>query len=354
MSKVFDPMELKNIRLKNRIVRSATVDPFGNKGGTVSDAQVELYRTLAENNVGLIIAAQSGVADAGRISDDQNLISRDSFIDSHRRLTDAVHKAGSKIILQISHCGAGAMSIDGNPPMAPSDVPYPGSKVIPRPLAVAEIEEIIGQFIAAAVRAKAAGYDGVQVHGAHGYLLSSFINPVQNKRTDEYGGGIENRFKMAEKVIRGIVNELGPDYPVLLKINSNIEENDETYYSDLVYVAKTCKSLGVSAIEYSGYNFTPLGRKGLHNYYMDRVSALRREVDLPVILVGGVRSLQDMDAVLSSGIDMVSLSRPFICEPDLVTRLRNGQEKATCISCSKCFYLYYKEGRRCVFHEAKS
>lgn len=108
--------------------------------------------------------------------------------------------------------------------------------------------------------------------------------------------------------------------------------------------------MGVEAIEYSGYDFTPLGRKGYHNYYLDRVSAIRKQVDLPAILVGGIRSLKDIETVLSSGIDMVSLSRPFICEPDLITKLISGQEETLCTSCSKCFYLYKKEGRRCIFH----
>lgn len=352
MFKALEAIQLRNIGFKNRIVRSATVDPYGHLDGTVSEEQVKLHETLAGNNIGLIITAQSTITPVGKTVAEQNSISDDSLIPSHRKLVDSIHKVGStKVILQINHCGAGSIGTDEKPPVAPSPIPYPGSKLMPRELSIPEIEEIIEQFVQAAVRAQKAGYDGVQIHCAHGYLLSEFINPVYNKRIDEYGGSIENRFKMAEKVIKGIQKELGEKYPLFIKINSNIEENDEEYVKDLIYVAKKCKELGIEAIEYSGYNFTPLGRTGLHNYYLERVAAIRKEVDIPAILVGGTRTIEDMDSVLESGIEMVSLSRPLISEPDLVTKLMAGQEAARCISCSKCFYLYYKEGRRCVFHE---
>lgn len=351
MSKALEPINLRNIELKNRIVRSATVDPYGNHDGTVSEEQIKYHETLARNNIGLIIGAQSYVTEVGKVANEQNSISDDMYIEGHKKLVDAVHKAGSKIILQISHCGSGAMSLDGNPPVAPSPIPYPFSDVIPRELTTDEIEVIIQQFVDAAVRAQKAGYDGIQVHGAHQYLLSEFLNPYYNKRTDEYGGSIENRFRITEKVIKGIVEKLGTEYPVFLKVNSNVEENDDEYYNDLIYVAQKCKDLGVAAIEYSGYNFTPLGRKGVHNYYLERVSKVRKEVDIPAVLVGGIRSFKDMDEVLDSGIEMVSMSRPFICEPDLITKLIAGQEESKCTNCSKCFYLYYKEGRRCIYHE---
>jgi 2,4-dienoyl-CoA reductase-like NADH-dependent reductase (Old Yellow Enzyme family) len=350
MNRALEEIKLRNITFKNRIVRSATADPFGNTDGTVSDEQVKLYETLAGNNIGLIIGASCYVTPAGKVNTVQNGISDYSHIESHKKLTETVHKAGSKVILQINHCGSGSMSTDGMVPVAPSPIPYQGSKVIPKELTVPEIEIIIQQFIDAAARAKEAGYDGIQIHGAHQYLLSEFIDPVYNKRSDEYGGSIENRFKMTEKVIEGIAGKIGKDYPVFLKINSNIQENDDEYYDDLIYVAQKCRELGIEAIEYSGYNFTPLGRQGLNNYYLDRVSEVRKEVDIPAILIGGIRSFRNMDEVFNRGIDMVSLSRPFICEPDLITKLISGQEEAQCISCSKCFYLYYKEGRRCVFH----
>lgn len=352
MNKALEPVKLRNIELKNRVVRSATQDYFGNHDGTVSEEQIKIHETLAANNIGLIITAHNYVTPAGKVSLDQNSISDDICIDGHKKQAEAVHKAGAKIIMQISHAGAGAMELDGNPPVAPSAVPipFPASDAIPKALTVEEIEVIIQQFIDAAVRAKKAGYDGVQVHGAHQYLFSQFLNPVYNKRTDEYGGSVENRFKITERAIAGIKKELGEEFPVFLKVNSNIEENDEAYYDDLIYVARKCKDLGVEAIEYSGFNFTALGRQGLRKYYLDRVAAVRKEVDIPAILVGGIRSFKDMDEVLGRGIDMVSICRPFISEPDLISKLIAGQEESRCLSCSKCFVLPKKTGKRCVQH----
>ena len=350
MVRALEAIQLRNIQFKNRIVRSATLDNFGNLDGTVSERELELYETLASNNIGLIITGQTYVTPVGKVALEENAINDDRFINSHKKLVDTAHKAGAKIIPQLNHCGAKS-SVEGLAVVAPSPIPATGYKVIPRELSLPEIEEIIEQFVQAAVRTKKAGYDGIQIHAAHSYLLSSFINPVFNKRNDEYGGSIENRFRMTEKIIKGINKELGKTYPVFMKINSNIEENDEVYYQDLIYIAQKCKELGVEAIEYSGYNYTPLGLKRLRNYYLERVSAIRKEVDIPAILIGGIRSFADMDRVLDSGIDMVSLARPFICEPDLITKLIAGQEEAKCTNCSQCFGLYNKEDRWCIFHD---
>ncbi len=147
---------------------------------------------------------------------------------------------------------------------------------------------------------------------------------------------------------------VGPDYPVMVKLNSNVEEGDETFLSDLIWMCDRCRQMGVCAVELSGYDFTPRGRKGERAYYLERAAAVRAACGLPVILVGGIRTAADMDRVLGRGIDMVALSRPFICEPDLVDRLLAGQEQASCLSCSKCFVLMstYKTSQiRCILHK---
>ena len=347
MSNVFEPCHVGGLELRNRFVRSSTMDPFGEVGGQVSQKQVDLCRELAENQVGLILSGMAYVTPDSGSAPTQNAIYDDSFIPGHRALAEAVHEAGGKILLQINHCGAGSSSEDA---VGPSEFVSPLTKKPCRAMTVAEIDRVVEDFAAAAVRAQKAGYDGIQLHCAHGYLLSEFINPTMNHRTDEYGGSVENRFRFAARVIAAVREAVGPSYPLWIKINSNIEDGDEGFEPALLWMGQECRRLGVVAIEVSGCDFTPQGRAGHHNYYLNRAKALKEACGLPVILVGGVRTAEDMQQVLDNGLDLVSLCRPFICEPDLVVRLKNGQEKAKCVSCSKCFFLYYKEGVRCVFH----
>lgn len=351
MNTVFQPFTLGPLELRNRIIRSATFDPLGNSDGTVSEEQIALYRRLAENQVGLIITALAAVAEDGIVNRKQNRLYDDKFIPSHRALVEAVHQAGGKVVLQINHCGAASVVEN---PMSPSGIPSPFTKAPCREMTKEEIKRVTADFAAAAVRGKAAGYDGVQLHCAHGYLLSQFISPVFNKRTDEYGGNVENRFRFAAEVIAAVREAVGPDFFLSIKINSNIEENDESFGPEFQWIGRKCKELGVEFIEVSGCDFTPRGRAGEHNYFLTRAAALKEDTGIPVALVGGVRSPEDMQAVLDAGVDMIAICRPFICEEDLVVRFLNGQEKAACVSCSKCFVLgakYSQTGIRCILHK---
>lgn len=348
MEKAFAPCSLGGMELRNRIVRSATFDPLGSPDGEVTEEQIGQSRALAGNQVGLIISAMTNVSPEGIGAALQNAIYDDRFLPGHRRLTAAVHGAGGKVVLQINH--AGASGIRPAPP-SPSGVTSRNSKAPSREMTRAEMQAVAADFAAAAARTRAAGYDGVQIHCAHGYLLSEFLSPYDNRRTDEYGGSAENRFRFPGEVIAAVRKAVGPDYPVLIKLNSNAERDDEAYGQDLLLYGKRLAELGVTAIEVSGYDFTPQGKSGKSNYYLERAAALRRACGIPVILVGGMRSKADLETVLDAGIDLVSLSRPFISEPDLVKKMMEGQERSNCISCSKCFVLmakYKPGGRRCI------
>ena len=350
---IFDKVKLNNIELKNRIVRSATGIYLSNSDGSPSDRENSIIDTISKNNVGLIIGAQAAVNKYGKATEIQNEISSDDLIPAHAKQVDIVHKNDSKIILQLGHAGAASISAVDNFPAGPSYIKSPFVDLEPRPMTVEEIKGVVNDFGDAAVRAKKAGYDGVQIHAAHGYLLSQFLNPYFNDRTDEYGGPIENRFRFVAEVIENIQSKVGKDYPLFIKFNCNVEKDDDKFLDELVYMCEKCKEYGVEAVEISGYNFTKLGRSGKHNYFIERASYIRKKVGIPVMLVGGIRSFADMKTVLDAGIDFVSICRPFICEPDLITRLMEGQEFAQCTSCSKCFYLFLKEGRHCIFHTKK-
>lgn len=217
-------------------------------------------------------------------------------------------------------------------------------------LTVEEIHAIERRFIQAAVRLQKAGVDGVQLHAAHSYLLSRFIDPTFNQRTDEYGGDVAGRFRMTERIIRGIHEACGPSFPVLIKINIDTKQEDHAAYrEDMIWILSRCRELGVSLVELSGVDFINQPKTATL-YYLDEAKLLRQAVpQMPLSLVGGVRSLADMEAVLDAGLDAVSLGRSLIAEPDSCQRL--WREKplsafpATAVlSCPKCIRAFAAYG----------
>lgn len=344
MLKAFSRIDLKNISLKNRFVRSATHDYMGNADGSVSHAEVALYEELSKNEIGLIISAHACVSKGGSAGAKQNAVYDDKFIPGLKSLVDAAHEYNSKIILQISHAGPRSVTLDGSVALSVSAVGQENT----READIADIIKIREAFIAAALRAKKAGFDGVQVHAAHGYLLSQFIDPLFNKRDDIYGGSAENRFRLVQEIISGIKRRCGETFPIFLKINSDSLGDDKHYSLDLVYILNVCKNLGVEAVELSG-NFIGLPANS-GPYFLSRAAEMRRTVDIPIILVGGIRSSADVEEVLSAGIDMVALGRPLICEPDLILKFKAGPYSARCISCNKCFFSVGTTGKRCVLN----
>ncbi len=351
MSVLFQSVTVGRLCLRNRFVRSATNDYLSNPDGTISHRQVGLCRDLAAGGVGLIVTGHAYVQHPlGRASVNQNAIYDDRFVEGYRRLADAVHAEGAALVLQISHAGRQAPQDwpDDQVPVAPSAVPERQTGRTPRALTDEEIWSLIDAYVAAMVRAKAAGCDGVQLHVAHGYLLSAFLSPYTNRRTDAWGGSLENRCRILREILARGRRAVGDAYPVLVKINSTDGFAGEGYLTlaDAVAAARRLVEWGVCAIEVSGGHREArevMSRPGVlaveqEAYFADAARALKAAVDVPVILVGGLRSLSVMEDVVASGAaDLVALSRPFVCEPDLVNRLRAGQVKAVCTSCNACF-----------------
>lgn len=350
MSTLLQPISLGSMVLKNRFVRSATNDYMGNLDGAISDSEIRLYRTLAENEVGLIITAHAYVQHPlGQVSPGQNAIYDDQFIEGYRKVADTVHEYGSKLVLQISHAGRQFPAPrEGLTPVAPSAVTDNSTGITPRALTDEEIWKLIDCYAAAMLRAKEAGCDGVQLHIAHGYLLSEFISPYTNNREDQWGGSIENRTGILKEIIVRGKKLTGEAYPVLVKLNTTDGFAGAGYLTldDAIYTAKLLDSLGVVAIEVSGgikeskigFAWPGINTPEKEAYFSDAAKAIKAEVACPVILVGGLRSLAVIEAVIEKGIaDMVALCRPFVKEPDLVKRFLNGQAKVACVSCNGCF-----------------
>lgn len=348
MSIIETPLQLQHLALKNRVIRSAVHSFLAGEDGYMTAAEYAMYETLAENNLGTIISGHCCVDPLGRANPEQVNIYADSFTDQFRKAVAIAHAHDARFIAQISH--AGPRAIDNEDLADVVARPLKKGRHA-RALTVEEIHHIEQCFIAAAKRLQSAGCDGVQLHVAHSYLLSRFIDPTFNQREDAYGGTIENRFRMVEEIIRGIHEACGKDFPVLIKVNVDTKAEDaEGYHRDMVWLLQRAKALGVELVEFSGVDFINLPKTATL-YYLLQVKRLRAEVpDIPLSLVGGVRSLADMEAVIKAGIECVSLGRSLIAEPDFVTKELAGGEKSICVSCSRCFVLpHMHPGIRCVW-----
>ena len=348
MSILFTPVRIGSVTVPNRFARSATHDFMADDEGNVTDAHVELYRLLAEGEVGLIITGHAHVQPSGQASPRQMAVFDDRFVEGLARIPAAVHRFASLVFLQIAHAGRQTKEkLCGCVPVSPSAVYDPVSKVMPRELASDEIQALIVDFISAAKRANRAGFDGVQLHAAHGYLLSSFLSPHTNRRTDEWGGRVENRARVLVEILRGVKSACGRDFPVIVKLNSTDFLEGGLVLEDAVRVARMIEAEGIDGIEVSG-GMAEAGRgsvwAGLRSedeegYFAENAAAIKAAVRVPVFALGGIRSLAVAERIVREGrADLVSLSRPLIRDPFLVKHFREGPTgKSECISCNKCF-----------------
>lgn len=332
---MFDEISLKGFKVKNHIVRSATNDYRTKADGVPVEEQFTLYEDLAKNDIGLIFTGHLFVSlPYAKVKDGQTGIYDDSLIEPLARLAAAGKQNGARIVAQINHAGAKSLMVDV--PLGPSATDLIGNGTIAKELSKEEIKGIEKDFAAAALRAKKAGFDGIQLHLAHGYLLSQFIDPAINKRTDEYGGNAQNRFRFAEETLHEIKALVGDDFPIFVKINSDTSENNAQYENDLIYMLNQLDELGVKAAELSGYIMARTGEP-TGPYFIERAKRVKKATNIPLILVGGMCSLEDAQTALDAGMAMASFCRPLISEPDLIPKLVGGQEKSRCIHCNHCF-----------------
>lgn len=356
MSVLFTPVRIGSVTVPNRFVRSATHDYMADDEGYVTDAEVRLYRDLAEGEVGLIITGHAFVQPSGKASPRQMAVHDDRFVEGLARIPAAVRGFPSRVFLQIAHAGRQTKpSLCGCAPVSPSAVYDPSSKVMPRELSGDEIRDLIDAFVLAAVRAQKAGFDGVQLHAAHGYLLSSFLSPHTNRRTDSWGGRVEGRAGVLVQALLGVKAACGRDFPVIVKLNSTDFLDDGLTLDDAVRIAGLLETAGIDGIEVSG-GMAEAGRgsvwPGLRSeseegYFVENAARIRRAVRVPVFGLGGIRTLAVAERIVAEGlVDLVSLSRPLIRNPFLVKEFREGRTaRSECVSCNKCFY---PRGIRCA------
>jgi 2,4-dienoyl-CoA reductase-like NADH-dependent reductase (Old Yellow Enzyme family) len=344
---LFDEINIGSVRIGNRFVRSATHECLAQEDGGLTDRIQGMYERLATGKVGLITSGYSYVLPCGKGSNGQQGIYDDHLINGYMRASAAIRKHGSRFFIQVVHCGKNALVTKECPqPLAPSGFDIPGTTQTSKEMTEAEILKTIDAFVEAIRRARVATADGVQLHCAHGFLLSSFLSPYLNRREDDWGGDTERRARIVVEIIRrGII--ANPGFPITAKMNVYDGVEGGTDMEEAKKIAKILDEEGIAAIETSGgigegpkeITCQEVMSPSDEAYFKEYSRAIKRIVSCPVILVGGMRSIPVMRRILEEGYaDMISLSRPLIREPNLIEKFAARRStSSTCKSCNKCF-----------------
>ena len=348
MPALFESTEINGMTLKNRFVRSATYEGMAEPDGQVTDELLDCMAELARGEVGLIISGHAYVIREGQAGPRQMGLYSDELIDGLKQMASVVHDNGGRIAAQLAHAGKWGIGKGAFAPLSSSDVMADEVQTATA-MTSADIERTVKAFGDAARRAVDAGFDAVQIHSAHGYLLTQFLSPFYNRRADEYGGSLENRARLLIEVYEEIRKQVGPEFPVLVKINSEDFVEGGMTSEEMLQVSRWLEERGVDAIEMSGGTFDSgnLGpvRTGACEseeqevFYRSVAEAFKKEIGVPLILVGGFLSFSLAEQAVTSGLtDYVALCRPLIREPHLIKRWAAGEtQKATCITCNRCF-----------------
>ena len=356
MKKLFDKTTINNLTIKNRLVRSATWEGMCEPDGRPTRKLFECYHDLAQGEIGLIITGYTFVRSEGKQLPGKMGIQTNDFAEEMKELTRTVHRCNGAICMQLVHAGGQTDSqTAGRQPFAPSAVTVEQYEERPEALSRQDIQEIVTAFAQGAARAKQYGFDAVQLHAAHGYLINQFLSPLTNKRSDEYGGSVEKRRRFLMEVYRSVRSAVGKDYPIMIKLNGSDFLKGGLTIDESLLAAQALDEEGIDAIEVSGG--TPVSgkqsparlkieRPEQEGYHRDLASKIREKVQCPIMIVGGFRSYEVAEQAFEKDeADYIAMSRPLIREPDLARRWRLGDTSpARCISCNGCFKPGLKEG----------
>jgi 2,4-dienoyl-CoA reductase-like NADH-dependent reductase (Old Yellow Enzyme family) len=379
MSVLFENTKISSMELKNRLVRSATHEAMADEDGFPTEAHFRLYERLAKGGVGLIITGMAFVAKDGKV-DRMNGVDSDKHIPEYRKLTDLVHKNGSKIAMQVCHTGRQTTKDQiGTRPIAPSAVKDMSNFTTPREMTEEDIERVIDSFAKAAKRVKDSGFDAVQIHGAHGYLVNQFLNPHTNRRKDRWGGSIENRFRFLQEIYSRSRRLVGSDYPILIKMSAYDKMKNGIKLEDGVTMAKMISEMGFDGIEVScgiaedgmsslrgelpvdlilddlgmlknkpvmRFVMRHFGKRIMgvlpvtEAYNRKAAGLIKTEVNVPVFVVGGITEPEVMEEIIESGdADYISLCRSLINNPNFPKRIKEGSKNPSlCIHCNYCLF----------------
>jgi 2,4-dienoyl-CoA reductase-like NADH-dependent reductase (Old Yellow Enzyme family) len=317
MPGLLDPITIKGLEIPNRLVMPPMANSFATEAGEVTDRLIAHYSDRADG-IGLVIVEHCFVMIEGRLKVGQPGTHRDDLIPGLSRLVEAVHRQGARIAIQINHGGSktppdAALGL----PVGPSPVPFPGSEVQPRELSIPEIQRIVEAFGKAARRAREAGFDAVEVHGAHGFLNSQFLSPLTNRRSDRYGGSLENRLRLPLEIVAEVLLQAGGDCPLLYRLGAEDFIDGGLGIEEGVQAARALVRAGVDVLDVSGglggYVHPTNQSQGFMIPAAERVKAA---VPVPVIGVGGITEPEFADRVVREGrVDMVAVGRAMLGDP---------------------------------------
>jgi 2,4-dienoyl-CoA reductase-like NADH-dependent reductase (Old Yellow Enzyme family) len=387
-AKVFGPATLAGLTLRNRVIKTATYEGM-TPGGVPSPALTEHHRALAAGGVGMTTVAYCAVSPNGRTFAEQ-MYMREAIVPALGELTATVRAAGARASLQLGHCGYFSKNREmGRRPLGPS-MAFNGYGLmagmpLARAMRAADIATVVDAFGRAAELAMQAGFDAVELHLGHGYLLSQFLSPAINRRRDQWGGSLDNRMRLPLAVLARVREAVGARVPIIAKTNLRDGFRGGLELEEAVGVAQRLEAAGIDAIEMSG-GFTSLspfylfrgarplkemieveksrlqrltlrllGRRIIREYpfeemfFLDQARAVRAAVRVPLILLGGILSLDNLETAMREGFDFVAMGRALIADPDLVVRMQRGEAtRSRCTSCNKCVAEMDRGGVRCV------
>ncbi|MCF8069137.1 MAG: NADH:flavin oxidoreductase [Desulfobacterales bacterium] len=385
---LFEPIIINGMQLKNRVVRSATYEAMATEDGKITDKIIKFYTRLAKGGVGLIITGHAYIQKNGIADSFQLGAYSDEHVMGLKKLTTAIHEQNTMVALQISHAGRQTVpeAIGGQTPMGPSSIEADSVfNVSPREMTVEEILKSIDAFVKAAERSKKAGFDAVQLHAAHGYLMAQFLSSHTNRRSDEWGGTPEKRMRFIIETYKKVRQAVGKIYPVLIKLSVDEGIENGITLSEAINISQTLSQLGIDAIEISGGTIAdtvfmvcrgdiPIDiltseedlseaeklSEQLYSikdnvmfkeaYWLQHAEKIKAVIkDTPLILVGGMKYPQTMERVLESKkADLISLSRALIREPNLPNEMEKGRKNPVkCSFCNRCLFETGSGSLRC-------
>ncbi len=387
---LFTPIKIGSLNLRNRSIRAAAFEGMSQNHG-VTEQLMDYHRAVAAGGIGMTTVAYAAIQKSG-LSFPHQLWLRNEIIPDLRRLTDAVHAENAAASIQLGHCGNMAKhSIIGGRPIAPNTHFNFYAPSFPRAMTKSDIADTVTAFGNGVRLAQEAGFDAVEIHAGHGYLISQFLSPATNKRHDEFGGSLENRMRFMELVINEVLEAAGGKTAVLVKMNMSDGFKGGMELSESLEVARKLETLGVHALILSGgfvsrtpmyilRGAMPIKTLAKHvdnalmslsvraignwlippmefkeNYFMDDARLFRQSLKLPLVYVGGILSGANIDHAFKEGFDAVAIARALIIDPDFINKIRDGHfKKSACDTCNHCIAVMYNGPFSCIQHELSS